>query len=55
MIVRVAIFVHRWLGVAVDAQYAAVPNALGKAGLSADFNEKDLGGTTARFRVIVGR
>ena len=46
---------HRWIGVGFDAQYAGVPNALGKGGLSADFNEKDLGGATARFRVIVGR
>jgi hypothetical protein len=32
-----------------------VPDALGGGGLSAEFNEDDLGGTVVRFRVIVGR
>ena len=45
--------VHRLVGLGFEAQYARVPSALG-GGIAADFNEKDLGGTTAAVRVIVG-
>lgn len=46
---------HRWVGVAVDAQYSHIPGILGDAGLSKDANEKDLGGVAARVKVMVGR
>lgn len=45
--------VARLVGIGFEAQYARVPNAL-SGGLAADLNEKDLGGTTAAVRVIVG-
>lgn len=43
-----------WLWVAGEIQWAAVPNALGDTGVSAVFDENDLGGTTFRFKVIFG-
>ena len=51
----VEIRVHRWVGVALDAQYTHVPGILGEGGLSKDANEKDLGGVAARLRLVVGR
>ena len=51
----VEIRVHRWVGVAIDAQYTHIPGIIGEGGLSKDANEKDLGGVAARFRVLVGR
>lgn len=45
--------VHRLVGIGFEAQYARVPNAF-SGGVAADFGEKDLGGTTAAVRVIVG-
>jgi opacity protein-like surface antigen len=47
--------VGRWVGLSVDAQYTRVPGILGSGGVSQSLNEKDLGGTAARFKVIVGR
>jgi hypothetical protein len=44
-----------WVNVGVEAQYRGVPNALGKGGLSAEFGESDLGGTTVRFLVGIRR
>jgi opacity protein-like surface antigen len=46
---------HRWVGVAVDAQYTHILGILGDGGISKDANEKDLGGVAARFRLVVGR
>ena len=46
---------HRWIGVAVDAQYTHIPGIIGTGGISKEANEKDLGGVAARVRVIVGR
>lgn len=46
---------HRWIGAALDAQYARVTGILGADGISKEAGEKDLGGTAVRFRVIVGR
>jgi hypothetical protein len=45
----------RWLGAGVEAAYRWVPDALGEAGVSAEFGDDDLGGPTIRVRVIVGR
>jgi hypothetical protein len=47
--------VHPWIGIGVDAQYTHIPGILGTGGLSKDANENDLGGVSARFRLIVGR
>ena len=46
---------HRLFGVAGEVQYTTVPDALGAGGLSAEFNEKDLGGVILRARVLFGR
>jgi hypothetical protein len=41
-----------WLG--GEVQWATVPKAIGETGVSALFQEKDLGGTSIRFKFIVG-
>jgi hypothetical protein len=47
----------RWLGVAAEAQWTTVPDALGTDpnSVSAAFDETDLGGATVRVRLIIGR
>jgi hypothetical protein len=47
----------RWIGAAAEVQWATVPDALGaeENGVSAEFNESDLGGVTFRVKVVVGR
>jgi len=47
----------RWIAAAAEAQWAAVPDALGRDpnGVSAEFHESDLGGATFRVKVVVGR
>ena len=47
--------VHRWIGVAADAQYTYVGGILGSGGLSQLAGEKSLGGLSARLRLVVGR
>ena len=46
-----------WLAAAAEAQWASVPNALGKDpnGVSSTYDEHDLGGLTFRVKVVVGR
>ena len=46
---------HRFIGVAGEVQYTTVPDAIGAGGLSAEFNESDLGGLIVRARVLFGR
>jgi hypothetical protein len=48
---------RRWLGLAWDAQWASVPNALGNSntGVSQVYGEHDLGGFTVRTKIVVGR
>ncbi len=46
---------HRWVGVTADVQYTSIGGILGSSGISKDAGESNLGGTAARFRVIVGR
>lgn len=46
---------HRHVGLAGELQYTTVPDALGAGGLSAEFNEDDLGGLIMRVRVLFGR
>jgi hypothetical protein len=36
------------------AQWATVPKALGESGISAVYGERNLGGTSFRFKLIVG-
>jgi opacity protein-like surface antigen len=47
----------RWLGGAFEAQWATVPDALGSDpnGVSKEFGETNLGGVTARVKVVIGR
>ena len=47
--------ITRWLGVAGEASWTTVPDAIGESGVSAVFNETDLGGATFRFKITVGR
>jgi opacity protein-like surface antigen len=45
----------RWLFVAGEVRYAAVPDALGAPGVSAEFDESDLGGIAVAVKVMIGR
>jgi hypothetical protein len=47
--------ITRWLGVAGEASWTTVPDAIGESGVSKAFNETDLGGTTLRFKITIGR
>ncbi len=44
-----------WVSLAGEAQWAGVPKALGDSGISAVFDEQDLGGTTFRVKILIGR
>jgi opacity protein-like surface antigen len=46
-----------WLGLAGEAEWAMVPDALGQDpnGVSAAFNETDLGGGSFRVKIVIGR
>ncbi|HXW04503.1 MAG TPA: hypothetical protein VD833_04665 [Vicinamibacterales bacterium] len=46
--------ISKWIAVAGEAQWATVPDALGETGISAVFDEDDLGGITFRVKVIIG-
>jgi hypothetical protein len=45
----------RWLGVAGEASWSTVPDAIGESGVSAAFDETDLGGTTFRIKITIGQ
>jgi opacity protein-like surface antigen len=47
--------VARWVALAGEVQWAGVPKGIGESGISLAFEEDDLGGTTFRFKFIVGR
>ena len=47
--------VHKYVGVSADAAVSHVAGILGQAGVSKDVGESDLGGISARFRLIIGR
>ena len=47
--------VEQWIGVAWELNWTSVPDAIGKGGLSAVFNETNLGGTSLRFKITIGR
>lgn len=47
--------VERWLGVGWEVNWTSVPNAIGEAGLAAEFDETDLGGTSFRFKITIGQ
>jgi len=45
----------KWLFAAFEVQYTGVPNSLEAPGVSAEFDEKNLGGLSLQFKVLVGR
>jgi opacity protein-like surface antigen len=47
----------RWMAVAGEAQWTTVPNALGQDpnGVSRAFGESNLGGLSARAKIVIGR
>jgi hypothetical protein len=47
--------ITRWLGVAGELAWTTVPGAIGNGGVSKAFNEDNLGGTSLRARITVGR
>ena len=49
--------IWRWIAAAGEVQWASVPDALGQDanGISREFNETNLGGTTIRVKVVLGR
>jgi opacity protein-like surface antigen len=49
--------VHRYVGIAGEIAWSRVPDALGQEPLSigAGFGETDLGGTTFRVKLVIGR
>jgi hypothetical protein len=47
--------ITRWLGVAGEFGWTTVPDAIGSGGVSKAFNEDNLGGTSLRARITVGR
>lgn len=47
--------ITRWLGVAGEVNWTTIPEAIGLAGVSVEFDESDLGGTSFRFKITIGR
>jgi opacity protein-like surface antigen len=49
--------VNKWLGIAGELAWASIPNALGQepGSVGTAFGETDLGGTTFRAKVVIGR
>lgn len=47
--------VTRWLGIGGEVAWARVSDALGENGVSEAFDESDLGGTSVRLKVSIGR
>ena len=46
---------HRYVGISADMELSHVTGILGQQGISKDVGESDLGGVSARFRLIIGR
>jgi opacity protein-like surface antigen len=47
--------ITRRLGVAGEASWTTIPGAIGESGVSEAFDETDLGGTTFRIKITIGR
>lgn len=47
--------VMRWLGLGGEVSWATIPEATGTGGVSKAFGETDLGGTSVRAKIIIGR
>lgn len=46
---------HRWVGIAGEVQWTSIGEGFGDAGASKAFGEDDLGGTSVRIKVLIGR
>jgi hypothetical protein len=44
-----------WLGIGGEIAFSNVPDALGAGGVSAEFDEDNLGGTSYRLKISIGR
>jgi hypothetical protein len=47
--------ITRWIGIGGEFAWTTVPDAIGEAGVSALFDETDLGGTSVRLKITIGR
>jgi len=47
--------IMKWIGVAGEAAWSSIPDAIGTGGVSKAFEETDLGGTSIRLKVTIGR
>ncbi len=47
--------IARWLGLGGEFTWTAVPDSIGESGVSAEFDETDLGGTSFRVKITIGR
>jgi hypothetical protein len=47
--------VTRWIAVGGEVAWSSIADAIGRGGVSAHFNEDNLGGTSFRLKVSVGR
>jgi opacity protein-like surface antigen len=45
--------IWRWIGAGGEVRYRAVRDALGGGGVSKEYGERDLGGTSLRLRIII--
>jgi opacity protein-like surface antigen len=45
----------KWVHLRAEGRYASIPDALGGAGVSADFDETDLGGAAVAVKLVFGR
>jgi len=45
----------RWVALAGEAVWSSIPDALGTGGASQAFNETNLGGTSLRLSLVLGR
>jgi hypothetical protein len=43
------------VGITAEVVWTSIANAIGEGGASKVFNEKDLGGTSARLKLVIGR
>lgn len=47
--------ITRWLGAAGELNWTTIPDSIGVGGVSAEFDEDNLGGTSFRFKLTIGR
>jgi hypothetical protein len=47
--------ITNWLGVGGEFAWTTVPDAIGTGGVSAEFGEDNLGGSSLRLKIVVGR